>query len=61
MKPFYAWAVVHSGDRIDTWDWRVPVYWFRRQAVAEQKKHTFSDSRVVKVRISAAVDVRAKT
>ena len=52
MKSFYAWAVVDSGDKIDTWDWRVPIYWYRRHAVEERKKHTFPDSRVVKVKIT---------
>ena len=51
MKPLRAWAVVHSGDQIDCWNWQIPVYWFKYQAIRERKKHTFSDSRVVRVEI----------
>ena len=51
FKSLTAWAVVHSENEIDCWDWRIPIYWFKKQATAEKKKHTFSDSRVVKVRV----------
>jgi len=54
MKPFYAWAVVHSGDNIDCWDWRIPVYWYMRQAIEAKKKYTFSNSKVVRVYITLA-------
>ena len=54
MKPLFAWAIVHSGNQIDCWDWRIPIYWYKNQAIAEKKKHTFSDSRIVKVRVCKA-------
>ena len=52
MRPLFAWAVVHSGDEIDCWDERVPVYWFKSVANVAKLHHTFSDSRIVRVKIT---------
>jgi hypothetical protein len=46
-----AWAVFHSGGCPDTWDERVPVYWYKRTAVAAAREHSFADSRVIPVEI----------
>lgn len=54
MKPLKAWVVVHSGDGIDCWDYRVPVYWDKRVALEECKKYSFGDSRLVRVEIRKA-------
>jgi hypothetical protein len=51
MKSLKAWAVVHSGDQIDCWDHRVPIYWGRIVAIDECERLSFSDSRVVRVEI----------
>ena len=51
MKPLKAWAIVHSGDQVDCWDHRVPVFWLRSIAAAEKLRYTFADSRVVRVEI----------
>lgn len=51
MKPVKAWAIVHSGNRIDIFDERVSVYWLKHIAHKEMKEKSFSDSRVVKVEI----------
>ncbi len=51
MKPLKAWAVVHSGNEMDCWNHRVPVFWLKSIATREKRDQTFSDSRVVKVEI----------
>jgi hypothetical protein len=50
MKPLQAWAIVHSGDQIDCWDHRVPIFWMKKVAT-EELKNSFSDSRIVHVEI----------
>lgn len=52
VKPKTAWAVVHSGDEIDCWDHTVPVYWLKSIALQEMKSHSFSDIRIVRVKIT---------
>ncbi len=54
MKPIFAYAIVHSGNEIDIYDRRVPVFWLKRVALAEMKHKSFSDSKVVRVEIRQA-------
>jgi hypothetical protein len=54
MKPLLAWAVVRIGDQIDCWDERVPVYWRRSIAMRAKEHHTFSNTRLVRVKITEA-------
>lgn len=60
MKEFHVWAVVRPDDKIDAWNWRVPVYWYRRQALEAKKQYAFSDSRIVRVKITEAPVKRAR-
>jgi hypothetical protein len=51
MRTVKAWAIVHSGDELDLFDERCPVYWLRRIAKKEAFQRSFKDSRVVRVEI----------
>ena len=50
MKPFKAWAVVERG-RIACWNYRVPLYWFRKYAVQDAECEGLN-TKVVRVKVS---------
>lgn len=50
VKPVKAWAI-SEGDELPIFDHRLPLYWLKKQAVADAKKQCFNGE-VVRVTIT---------
>jgi hypothetical protein len=50
MKPIKAWAIV-DGDKLDAWDGRLPMFWFRDVAEAELRCNGIEGATLVRVEV----------
>ena len=52
MKPVKAWAVLdpRTGN-LAVWDYRLPITWFRKMAVADRNDYEARTGRIVRVEI----------